>query len=134
MASDTNNLTQTIGSTCTHYTGAEVSITVPGPGTIVVSANVKILLDHTWGTESVAHIVVHNTTNTCNENPYVGIAAIPSGGSTSAQYYFTIPILITFSVSAAGTYTYNVNGRILVQQNAGDVFLYSTMVAVFYPS
>ena len=62
---DTHNegLTIVIGSATTQYDDAQVSLTVPGPGHIVVTSNVRVKISHTAGTMD-AVVLSHSTSPT----------------------------------------------------------------------
>ena len=61
---------QGIGASCTWYAGSTVRLVVPGPGTIVVSGVVKLVLEHSFGTQDVADVVVANATADCPFDSY----------------------------------------------------------------
>ncbi len=133
MAASTTTGTVTIEFACTHYTNAEVSLAVPGPGTIVVSATIMINLNHVSGTEDDGFFRVAPDTTTCANDPYMSIGDV-AGPEPSGSYWMTVPAELTSSVTASGTYTFYVNGRMVIGQDAGDHFFYANMVAVFYPA
>jgi len=122
-----------LAATCTQYTGAEISITVPRAGQVVINANVMLDIQHTTGTRDVAYVVVQNNTSACPDDPYLGIMVVQSGLPTDT-YWNSIAVMNNYTVSAAGTYTFYVNGRMAAGASATDQFWYANLVAVFYPA
>jgi len=121
-----------VTSTCTRIVGSEVSITVPGPGTIVVYAKVWVQLEHmSGGTDQI--ILTVNATTICTRDLWAG-DAFASFSLPPDNYYDTVPIFRPFAVGAAGTYTYGVNGVMFQGASAGDGIHKSVLVLVFYPS
>jgi len=133
MAMNSTAAQVTIGSACTTYTSAEVNITVPRAGEIVIMASVMLDISHTAGTRDIAFVVIQNNTNLCPDDPYLGIMVVQSGLPTDT-YWQSIPVNKNYTVSSAGTYTFYVNGRMTGGQNAGDRFWYANLIAVFYPA
>ena len=134
MAYDELDSQVAIGSICTHYVGAEVTISVPGPGTIVVSAVVQVQVDHTSSSaDDIVFLVVSAMTTDCALAPSTAVVNVIAGEPIGA-YAKTVPIMRGFAVNAAGTYTYNVNGVMWMGASASDAFLRAVTVAVFYPS
>jgi hypothetical protein len=109
MAWDGNDAIVLINPQCTHYSGAEVTITVPGPGTIIVNAVVMIDGNHIQGWRDNGWINVANSTTDCTDNPYISLIVVPSSAPTD-QYWESVPVLRPVNVSAAGTHTFYVNG------------------------
>jgi hypothetical protein len=122
-----------MGSTCTHYPGAEVSISVPAAGIIVVSATVNVGIDHTFGFSDEARIVVATSSTECTFNNYTGIVSVPFSLPTDSLHYETVPLLRPFSVSGAGTVTFYVNGYMFNGASLDDRFDSASLVAVYYP-
>lgn len=122
-----------IGSTCTNYAGAEVTVAVPRAGRVAVSANVMLVIGHTIGVRDNAWTMVSNDTETCTIDPSMGLFVVPAD-LPSDDYWGTVPIANNFTVPAAGSYTFYVNGKMDLGQNAGDLFYFAYLAAVFYPS
>ncbi len=133
MAMNSTNAKVTIGSACTTYTSAEVNITVPRAGEIVITGSVMLDISHTTGTRDVAFVVIQNNTNLCPDDPYLGIMVVQSGLPTDT-YWQSIPVNKNYTVTSAGTYTFYVNGRMTSGQNVLDQFWYANLIAVFYPA
>jgi hypothetical protein len=133
MAQHSVGRLEPMGSTCTHYPGAEVSISVPAAGIIVVSATVNVGIDHTFGFSDEARIVVATSSTECTFNNYTGVVSVPFSLPTDSLHYETVPLLRPFSVSGAGTVTFYVNGFMFNGANLGDRFDSASLVAVYYP-
>ena len=118
--------------TCARHVGSAVSITVPGPGTIVAYAKVWVALDHTFGSTDQVVITVNATTN-CVRDLWAG-DAFASFSLATDYYYYNVPVVRPFAVATGGTYTYGVNGVMLQGASAGDGIHKSVLVLVFYPS
>ena len=124
----------TIGATCTHYPGAQVSISVPGPGTVVVSATVGVGINHTFGLNDTARIVVASSPMDCTLDNYTGFISVPRALSTDSAYFETIPLLRAFGVSGRSTITIYVNGVMDSGFDPRDRFDSASLVATFYPA
>lgn len=122
-----------IESSCTNYETANLTIAVPRAGRIVVSATVMLAIDHTAGTQDNAYTMISNDTTTCAINPSMAIFLVPDTLATGS-YWGTVPMLKNYTIPAAGSYTFYVNGRMFSGQSAGDDFFFGYMAAVFYPS
>lgn len=131
------NYGQQVIGTCDHYTGAEVTITVPSAGTVMVTAVVDLAVYHTNGERDVYVLVVSNSSSTCTyfANYYAAWVDIPYTDPTNLEGP-SRTILQPFIMTAAGTYTFYVNGVDYYYPTNPDLtyFARSAMVAVFYPS
>jgi hypothetical protein len=122
-----------IGSSVTQYDDAQVSITAPGPGYIVVTSNVWLKLSHTSGT--VDDFSLSHTDNASALGAFTDQVReeIPSGYATDTEMNRTFSVHSTFPVASAGTYTYYLVGQMHSGQDAGDKFWYAQMTAIYYP-
>ena len=134
MAENSSGGPSPILATCTHYPGAEVSITAPAAGTVVVRATVGIGIGHTLGTNDTAHIVVAAASTDCTVSNYTAFVSVPAGLPTSTAYYETLPLLRPFPIPSGGTYTFYVNGAMAQGWDLGDRFDSASLVAVYYPN
>ncbi len=123
----------TIGSTCTHYPGAEVTISVPGPGTIVVSAVVGVGVNHEAGTNDEARIVLATSTTDCTVDNHTAFISVPFSLPTDQFHFSTVPLLRAHSVGGPATVTFYVNGVMALGADAGDRFDSASLVAVYHP-
>ena len=133
MAFDTSGATTPIGSTCTAYVGAIVTITVPSDGYVVVSAQVQLRIDHTTGTRDAWAISVGNTPTDCDLWQFGWIDTVEDDAATDTSIERTAYAQRWWSVTA-GTYDFYIVGEMWDGQDVDDVFYWSNMVAVFYPS
>lgn len=127
-----------IGSVCTHYPGAEVTLTAPGGGTIVVSATVGVGVNHSFGIGDETWIVVAASATECSmpdSTPFDSTAfvSVPATLPTDRYHYETVPLLRSFSVQG-GPHTFYVNAFMAQGAGVGDRFDSASLVAVFYPA
>lgn len=132
MAYDTCTGTTTIGSSTTHYSGSAVTITVPSSGYVVVNAQVRLRISHTWAYGDGWQLGIGTSSTTLPVGYWAWRDCMPWGDATGT--YHRTGFLQRVSWVSAGTYTYYLNGRMLWGQDSGDYFWYAHMVAVFYPS
>ena len=133
MAQNSHGGPMRIGSTCTHYLGAEVTIAVPGPGTVVVSATVGVGVNHSFGTNDEARIIVAASDSECAITNYTAFVSVPQTLSTDPFHFQTVSVLRPFAVGA-GSHTFYVNGVMASGADANDRFDSASLVAVFYPA
>jgi hypothetical protein len=132
IATSTSVAYTTVGTSWTNYSGGSVSITVPGPGTIVVEANTWMMLDHTNGTLTRLYLAI-GTSATDGGNATDWVAwDIPAAMPTLAESNYTFTVRNLFTVSSAGTYTYYLNGMMASGASANDQFYFDRMIATFH--
>jgi len=128
---------QQVVGTCDHYTGAEVTITVPSAGVIMVTAIVDLAVYHTNGQRDVYVLVVSNSTTTCDyfSNNYAGWVDVPYTDPTNLESPQRT-LMQPFTLTGGGTFTFYVNGVDYYYPSNADLtyFARSNMMAVFYPS
>lgn len=117
---------------CTNFDS--VTITVPSAGTIVVSSLVKLNVEHTLGTEDRWEILISDSSTICWSPPWTWLDEIPDGNPSESQTQMSAYLQRAFTVGAAGTYTYYVNGEMVSGESALDEHDWSNTIAVFYPS
>lgn len=118
---------------CTNYAGSAITITVPGPGTVVVTSEVRLSIEHTAGTEDLPRVFLGTSTMDCTVDDWRSFDTIASNDAT-ASYFITLFVHEPFAISAAGTFTFYVNGNMFVGASPSDAFYGSGTIAVFYPS
>jgi len=123
--------TTVIGTDCTNY--LSVSITVPGPGTIDVSASSILYLSHTLNTEDSSAISIGSNSTDCGDFIGVSYIRIPPNSPTNEVKITSTPRNV-YTVDTAGTYNYYLNGLMLIGQNSLDRFWYARMYATWYPN
>ncbi|MEE9340924.1 MAG: hypothetical protein V3V21_04595 [Thermoplasmata archaeon] len=125
---------QQIGSpSCTHYNGAEVTITVPSNGPVVVTSQVRLHIDHSAGTEDIWEISIGDTPTTCQTGGWAWVESITAQDPTDSSVDEAGFIQYSADVTA-GTHTFYLNGFMASGASALDVFWSASMIAVFYPS
>ena len=125
--------TVTIGTSVTQYDDAQVELTVPGPGYVVVTSTVQARFDHAYGTID-ALILGHSTDPGMLPSGYSQVYDdIPAEFPTVSGYYRTFSVHSTHEVPSAGTYTYYLVGAMDLGGNAGDVFVSSQTTGIYYP-
>jgi hypothetical protein len=128
-----NTVTLTIGASCTNYNAISVSIAVPSRGNITVTAQVYVLLSHTTGTEDRLALIVSDAPGSCGNYPWYWFTTIEASEPTQTSTERSGTFQNVFPVTA-GTYTYYVDGWMVVGQDANDRYQTANMFAVFYPS
>jgi hypothetical protein len=93
-----------------NYSGGTVVVNAPGPGQVLVLANAQMVLFHTAGAADTIQIGIGNSPSDCgtayDDITWSTPAAMPSFPGT----YKTFAVSRAFAVSAAGTYTFYLNG------------------------
>jgi hypothetical protein len=121
-----------IAGTCTHYPNAQVTIVVPGPGTVVVSATVGVGINHTFGVNDIAQIVLAGSNTECTVNNFTAFVSVPASLPTDPFHYQTVSLLRPFPVAGAGSHTFFVNGMMSSGASQRDRFDSASLVAVFH--
>jgi hypothetical protein len=135
IVSTTTGATTYLTTSCANYSGGSVTITVPGPGTIWVTAQTWTLLEHTNGTEDNLIVAIGTTTVDCGSAYYQGRVELPSAYPTASSIDTTTFVHRPISVLAGGSYTYYLNGYMSSGYAAStDRFWFASMVAQFFPS
>lgn len=117
-----------IGPFCTNY--ANITVTVPGPGVLVVTASTLWSIDHTVGTADVVRALLGESDTDCRSDQWRVFEQVAADEATGT-HYLTMVLFEPFSVPAAGSYTYYVNA----DSGSGNDRIYGGgITAVFYPS
>jgi hypothetical protein len=130
MNVSTADNTVVIEATCTNF--ANVTITVPSAGRILVFSMAQLMVNHASVNDRV-YVSHGNTSTSCHDSDAWAWIGDLSGLSIGANYLVTANVQSVFAVSAAGTYTYYLNGYMWMGQDPSDEFHHGNMVAVFYP-
>lgn len=117
---------------CTNFDS--VAIIVPQAGIIVLTSLVKLDIEHFLGTEDRWAITFGTDAMDCFNPPEEWVGEIPGQHPTETQIELSGYVQAVSTVSAAGTYTYYLNGVMQAGQSAQDRHDYSNTVAVFYSS
>jgi hypothetical protein len=123
-----------IGTSCTHDTGATVTINAPVAGKVLVHANVQVYIQHVQGTNDWSRIYIGTSPTDCSLGAgYHHFVDVPAVAPTDADgYYPVVPILGFFNVSA-GTQTFYINGQ-LMAGTTDQYFNWLGMSATFFPN
>jgi hypothetical protein len=133
MAYNTDISFVNLGSICTNHPSLTVTIDVPSSGTVVVSAQVLIHIDHTLAVEDRWIITVSDVDNFCGVDPPGYYIDVIPGSVDVATVWESGSIQVIFPVGP-GTHTFYLNGVMVLGGNAGDWIDRGTITAVFYPS
>ena len=115
-------------------TGAEVALTVPGPGYIVLDSRVWFTFDHTAGLPDKLKMM-HST----SPSSFSGTGASwtfwedPGSLGTTTDLDRTLHVSNTFEITSSGTYTYYLIGQMTSGNGANDRIAYSQTTGIYYP-
>lgn len=123
----------TIGSSCTN-SGVSVTITVPGPGELIVQGTTQLRINHTAGTEDRWLVAIGSTTTECPTMPWSWVDSVGTNDPTQAQYWKSAYVQAPWGVTEAGTYTWYLNAYMIVGQDPYDMFIQTYMIVTFYPT
>jgi hypothetical protein len=126
----------TIGSTCTHVNGMEVTIAAPAAGTVIVRGIVPLLIGHTAGSgDDLMLAGITQSATSCGFQGGVASRVLIANALPTSVYQDTIPVMATFQV-AAGTYTFHVNAVMADGGTGNDAVLsqQAALEATFYPN
>jgi hypothetical protein len=133
VSTDTSGSTTYLTTTCLNYANAAVTITVPGPGTVVVQANAYMIADHTTGTRNYMILGIGTTMTDCGSVYDESRWDIPAAWPTASGISQTVPVARSFTIAAAGTYTYYLNGYMSSGYVAStDRFWFANLIATFH--
>lgn len=125
--------TTNIGSSCTHYEGASVTINAPSARMVVITANAWLNTFHTFGIVDQVNVYIGTTTSDCaNALGFATTYGIPAPMPTYANNETTIPVSRVVGV-LAGPNTFYLNGNRAIGTDV-EQFYYTGMVAFFFPS
>jgi len=138
VAYDTANDTVAIGETCTVYTGLSTPVTVPGPGTLIVTANVRLMIWHALSGFGDYRVYIGTSPTDCTAEigdggdmlSYSIIGSEPEG--TFDRWLTTLRKVV--HVDEAGTYQFYVTGEEwLVHKTDGASFSRGYMDVEYLP-
>jgi hypothetical protein len=121
-----------LGTGCTHATGAEMTVTVAAPGKLLVQAQAKLFISHTGGMTDSVQTFIGASASDCTHEEGTHYLEIPPGLGSSNYFVFG-PTSAVFSLPAAGTYTFYVNG-LKTGGNNPALGGQARMTAVFTPN
>ncbi len=133
MASVNTSTSANALAACTDVPGLNVTLTVPQAGTVVVQSTIMFMDTHVTGARDEVDLTTATTKATCtNSNPWTTFMYV-SAAEASGTYWPQVFMQRALNVTAAGTYTFYVNGAAFLGAGASAVYRYRSMVAVFYP-
>ncbi len=121
-------------TTCATWAGANVSIRIPAAGTIVVLAQVEVIVLHASGTTDNGQVTIDNATaGTAGCASSTHPVAFWEFDAAQATQEFTPSLSVqnTFHAAGAGTYTYAVFA--IVESGASDALYSTDMIATYTP-
>ncbi len=118
---------------CTNVVYA--NLTIPRPGTVVVTATLHVWIDHTTGTLDRLVAETSNSTTDCAGSLSVVRYAydLPANYPTNSIVNVVASFSNAFPVTA-GPVSFNLNMQMTSGQSAGDAVSQAGIVVVFYPS
>ncbi|MCK4512207.1 hypothetical protein KAW64_10740, partial [bacterium] len=122
------------GGDVVNQSGAEVTLTVPGPGYIVVESRVWFKFDHTGGTADKLYLGISTSPGALPTQPYDRVFwEDPASLGDASDLDRTVHVSRTFEITSGGTYTYYLVGQMPAGANIGDKLFYSQTTGVYYP-
>ncbi len=117
---------------CASWAGANVSITVPAAGTIVVQGEVTMAIFHTAGTIDGGELFVDNSTASygCSGGAW-GTNWFYDANQSNQEFSPTLFVESVFHVTGAGTYIYDVYAYF--GGGSSDDFYSTAMIATYSP-
>jgi hypothetical protein len=124
----------TVNSLCGNVASAQVVVTPPVAGRVVIRANVRVGIGHTVGTPDSMMLVIATSLGSCPSSS-VSRSALPANAADGI-YVGTVPIAATFDLPTPGVpTTYYVNA--LMEPGSGigdDVGIVPLIEATFHPN
>jgi hypothetical protein len=113
---------------------AALTLTVPGPGTVVVRGSLWIAFGHANGTADVIIATVEaGTPIGCQPAPGSTVEEYPASLPTEGAIDRALPVQRVFTVASAGTHTYRLGVRAAGGGN-NETLNSGQVTAVFYPN
>jgi hypothetical protein len=123
---------------CAGINGANISITVPGAGTVAVEATVSGYGVHASGSVDQVILTLSTSFGVCPSDLWSTTMVYIDSAVASENFAATGVVFQPFVVGSAGTYTFHVNGDSTLSAPGvlfpDDWFSGVIMSAVFYPS
>ncbi len=120
--------THSLTTTCANM--QTMTVDAPGPGQVVVRANVLTYVGHYDADSHVTLALSNTSTSDCSKGGFTGVGVESSWPTGS--YMFTPSGERVFTVAAAGTYSFYLNARRSTYSTSGYVFE-TMMSATFQP-
>ncbi len=120
---------------CTNHSAGNITIDVPGPGNVIVTSRVWLVIDHTQGTKDETIVALSTSpASGCSDWKYTALHTVPSSAPTGSQGNESVLVRKVFPVNSAGSYTFYLNGRQVYGITANTDHMWWTGTdAVFLP-
>jgi len=118
---------------CVQVSGASVTLSVPDLGTAVVTATVRVRLEHTLGSPDQVVLLLSRTSADCTYDAWRAYYTVVTDEPTG-QYIHAMSVQEPFAIGSAGTYTFYLNALMVTGASAADAVTGAAMIAVFYPA
>jgi len=114
---------------------AQVTLTVPGSGYIMITTSSWFQLNHTESITEVLYVCHSTSPTSISGGPYGSMAVAKLDWSTGNNSNFDIHMTVnsTHAVASSGTYTYYLVAKMGLGYDANDEFKYSQTTAVYHP-
>jgi hypothetical protein len=121
-----------IGSSCTAYSGLELTIDTPVAGTLVIHANVQTDMSHVTGTDTSIGLFIGTSASDCGADYGFDTFVWKQSAAPSERIFQTVPLSRVAEIGP-GVHTFYVTGTEFF--GAGTTYFYfAGMDAVFYPN
>lgn len=107
---------------------------VPGPGYIQVVANVRINVSHDYGTYDFLSVGVGSSPSGQVASQSCQMFEVDSGEPSDSHIELSKAVVNLGYAPEAGTYTYNISGKMASGQNSGDYFEQAHLYAIYHPA
>ncbi len=128
-----NFAAQPLVAGCAFYAGSNISLTVDGPGTFVVTASIEVAITHTYANYSAYEVGLANTSGSCSFLIDSYVTGYMSSVAPSDNYYSDVSVPQDYAAGAAGTYSFGIIGGVGSGADVAE-FYWSSVSVVFYPA
>jgi hypothetical protein len=124
--------TTVIGTTCTHQTGAELTVfTLPIIGTVLVRANVWLQLNHQNATDDTVELYIGTSPTDCSCSlGFTSSYTIPAEWPSATNVEVTVPVSCSFQ-AGSGSHTYYLNALSKSGSATTDSILHSGLELIY---
>jgi len=135
-AYDTSNITEPISSGCSSYSGLSTGISAPGPGTIIVEANVNLLVTHTAGGSHSVSVFIGTSPTDCTHDAGMGgdHTFFYIGPEPSGEYHPWLHLKWMVPVTQAGDYVFYVTGTDSTVPGDTASFYWGYLDVTYFPA
>lgn len=119
---------------CVQHQDLLVTLTVPGPGTILINGATIIELQHTPGVIDDMRVRVGPTSPSCAGSGAGERIAYLRQEEGAGYHLVSLPLTVAYEVTSGGTYSYTLWAFMYNGASAGDRIYTATVQAVWYPN